>query len=352
MNNRILSKNRFSSDELSVFCGQIGMLLHGGVPLYEGIYVLYQDMENKQTRGILSMIEEGLKDKKTFSSALEDTHWFPEYMIHMIIIGENTGKLEEVMNSLADYYERESQVKESIRTAILYPMVLSTMMVVILLVLVMRILPLFESMYYEINTEVAQASRNSLDFGVNLGKMIAGVTVFLYFMILIALLCYKTKVGREILKGAFSRCSTGRNFIDMMDTSRFISSMALMITSGMDTREALELSIGSSKNSRMQKKIEHGIHLLEEGMPLEEALAQSQLFVGIDGMMIRVGAKSGTVDATFQRLSIEYNQKVTRIMSKISTYIETILVVSLSLMVGTVLIAVMLPLVSVIASIG
>lgn len=352
MKDTLRKRNKLSSDEVSVFCTQVAMLISSGITLSEGVYILYTEMEHRPTKSILKQIDEALRLGDEFNEALKKTDVFPEYMIHMIKIGETTGKLQKVLEALSEFYERESQIKASIQNAIRYPFILFAMMSVVLLILVYRILPLFESMFLELSIDVAVATDNMIYFGINTGKAMAITVGILFVCTLILSLWYWTPSGKRNMDRIFQRMSFSKKLVEMMDTGKFISSMALMVASGMDTREALALAYDSSQNQVVHNKIEKSLEYIDGGMSLDEALRESTLLVGMEGRLVSIAAKSGASDTMFAKLSEQYNQKTTLTLNKISSYIDTTLVISLSVMVGTVLITVMIPLINMISSIG
>ncbi len=343
---------KFSSEETSVFCEQIAMLLNSGIPLYEGIYMLYSEMEEKKTKNILEQLEKSLRGNTTLYDSLVKTQAFPEYMVHMVKVGETTGKLEEVMKSLADYYERESEVKTSIKSAITYPAVLFAMMSVIIMVLVFKILPMFELMFFELNSEVADTTKSMMNYGIVVGKVIAILT-FVAFVVFIIVLCwYKTKKGERKLRSFMMNFRLTKKLSEAMAVGKFISSMALMINSGIEMPRALDISYNASSHRKVKEKIKQCKSLIDKNVSLEEAIHETRLLIGMESQLITVAAKTGASDTAFEKLSVQYNTRITGMLHKLSTTIETILVVSLAVLIGSVLISVMLPLVSMISSIG
>lgn len=350
--NTLRKNKKLSSDELSVFCTQVSMLLTGGITLVEGIYIIHNEVDDKLTKETLRHIEESLEIGEEFYNALDKTHRFPEYMIYMVKIGETTGNLDSVLVALANYYERESQMKANIRNAITYPFVLFTIMSVVLYALVYRILPLFESMLFELSVSVSMSTDTLLTFGLSAGKYITIGIGLIFALLIFMIVWYSTEHGKEYLNNFLRRLYFTKKIMDMLDTGKFISSMALMISSGMDMEEALSITIESSNNKKIHNKIRTTIEYINKGLPIDEALRESNLIVGIDGRMLSIASKSGASDTMFIKLSKQYNDRTTISLNKISAYIDTTLVVSLSLMVGTVLLAVMIPLVNMISSIG
>ena len=348
-NNKVM---KFSSEETSVFCEQIAMLLNSGIPLYEGIYMLYSEMEEKRTKNILEQLEKSLKGNATLYDSLVKTQAFPDYMVHMVKVGETTGKLEEVMKSLADYYDRESEVKTSIKSAITYPAVLFAMMSVIIMVLVFKILPMFELMFLELNSEVVATTKSMMNYGIVAGKIIAILTLIALLLLILVLFWYQTKHGERIIRRFMMNFRLTRKLSEAMAVGKFISSMALMINSGIEMPRALDISYSASAHRKVKEKIKQCKSLIDKNVSLEEAIHETKLLVGMESHLITVAAKTGASDTAFEKLSVQYNTRITGMLHKLSTTIETILVVSLAVLIGGVLISVMLPLVSMISSIG
>ncbi|MDD5936965.1 MAG: type II secretion system F family protein [Clostridiales bacterium] len=345
-------KTKFSSEEISVFCEQIAMLLNSGIPLYEGIHMLFSEMEDTRTKKVLEQLDNSMKANETLYDSLQKTDAFPDYMVYMVQVGETTGKLEEVMRSLSSYYERESNVKVSIKSAIAYPAVLFTMMAVIILVLVFKILPMFETMFIELNADVATTTHNMMKVGIIAGKVLAGITCLILVIMLAVFLWYRTRQGEIMIRRFVTNFRLTKKLSEAIATSKFISSMALMISSGIETSKSIDIAYGASSNRRIKEKIKQCKLLLDKDISLEQAIHDTKLLVGMESRLVMVASKSGASDTAFEKLSEQYNMKITTMLSKLSTSIETILVVTLAVLVGGVLISVMLPLVSMISSIG
>lgn len=343
---------RFSSEETASFCDQIAMLLNGGIPLHEGAYILAEEVEDKKTRQVLQRVEELVRENSTLYEALEDTGAFPDYMIHMVKVGETTGKLEEVLRSLAVYYERQANVTAAMKSAVAFPFLLLAMMAVIMLVMVWKIIPMFEGMFLELSTQVADTTRNTMEAGVFAGKLLAGITCGMFAVLLLLLLWYQGAAGKKNIKKLLMIFRPVRRLTEKMAVGQFVSSLALMTASGMDQTEALQLAAEGCSYEEVQRKILHCQELLQQGEDFDEALKHSELITGRENRMIGVAARAGATDEIFAKLGSQYDEKLGTALNSLSGKLETGMVVVLALMVGTILISIMLPLVSMISSIG
>lgn len=343
---------QFQSDEVAAFCDQIAILLNSGIPIYEGTYIMSEEIEDGETKKILTQIDQEVKENKPLFQVLDDTKVFPAYMVQMVRVGEVTGKLEEVMVLLARYFERESRIKSNIRTVVSYPLMLFCMMAVVLAVLVTKVLPMFQKVFDELNTDAAETSGNFMALGMSAGKVVSGIMAAIFVIALILILWYRTKTGRERMNAFAGSFVLTRGISQKLAIGQFISSMSLMISSGIETVEGLELAREVVKNPNISKKIDECLTYVNQNDTLAEALNKSGLLKGIQGRMVSVGSRTGSMDAVFQKLSKQYDEEIEESLSRLSSGIETALVITLSCVVGAILISVMMPLVSIISSIG
>lgn len=343
---------KFSSEEIAGFCEQMAILVNGGISLYDGVDMLVQEMEDKATKGILEQLDGALKKNKTFYQALKETEAFPEYMLKMVKIGETTGKLDTVMDSLALYYKRETTMQQNIKNVIAYPMMMFTMMAIILIVLIWKILPMFQTVMKELDVEAATTSTQMMNAGTTLGKVVAIVGIAAFVIISALVIWYGTKTGKRKINHFFEHFILTKKVSASMAVGKFVSAMALMTATGFDSKESLTMAEEVVENKKLQKKVKVCSDLVEQNKTLEEAVKETSLLTGMESRMISVAAKTGVTDQVFEKLAQKYEEEVDQNLGNLCARVETSLVITLSLVVGAVLIAVMLPLVSIISSIG
>lgn len=345
-------KKKFRSEELAGFCSQIAVVLKSGTSLQEGIYMLAEEIEEGATKEILGQMEEDLKDSESFSRALENTKVFPAYFINMVNIGEKSGKLEQVMFSLAEYYERECAIQDSIQNVVAYPLLMFVMIAVILIALVGKILPMFQKVFRNLNVDVASSSSQLMQFGIWTGRLVAGISIGVLVIAILLVLWYQTEKGKTVLKGVSGRFFATKKTANLLAVGRFISSMSIMISSGMDMEQAMELAKNITGQPAIKKKLERCMEQVKEQNSLTDALREEQILTGMQGRMLSVAAKSGMLEEVFADISRQQDEQISNQLGRFCTRMETGLVLTLSLIIGGVLISIMFPLVSIITSIG
>ena len=158
-------KIRYSARELSFFCRQIALLLGGAIPLDEGLYLMAEEANGEEEKRLLQWLGEEVELGTPFSQALEEAEVYPSYLVRMARLGEETGTVDEIMESLGDYYRKEDLLAASIRNAVTYPVIMVFMLLVVLLVLFTRVMPVFENVYEQLGARMSPASTAAASMG-------------------------------------------------------------------------------------------------------------------------------------------------------------------------------------------
>ena len=145
-----MSKQTVSNEYVSAFCLEMSLLLHAGIGIEDGLYLLIEDEKDKKSKKMLEQLADLVTEGKPFSEAVREVGMFPKYVGDMIETGEETGRLEQSFQALADYYDRQQQLMSQIRSALLYPFILMVLMLVILVVLLVKVLPIFNQVYEQL----------------------------------------------------------------------------------------------------------------------------------------------------------------------------------------------------------
>ena len=158
-------KRKLNNEELITFCSQMALILKSGISSLEGIYIMEDGDVSGDGREILKEIREEIEMCGMLYPAMKKSGVFPEYALHMTEIGEQTGRLDETMEALAAYYQREEEIFEAVKSAVTYPVAMLGMMLVIIIVLFIKVMPVFEQVYLQLGQEMTGVARNILNIG-------------------------------------------------------------------------------------------------------------------------------------------------------------------------------------------
>lgn len=338
--------------ETALFCTQVSLVLRAGIPLHDGIETLYESAEGVNAQKVFKEISKTVGKTGSLYEALKKVDIFPPYMVNMIHIGEEVGKLDDVLISLSEYYEREDKIRKSVRGAIFYPFILVIMMAVVVAVLITRVIPVFEQIYQNLGTEMNAAGKAIMNLGTNAGKLVLVLVVIFLLMTLFAMILLRTNQGADKLRNLIGKLPVLNGLNQKIASGRFASVLSMMLSSGFELEKSLEMAPDIVADKMTQRKIEECGNLLKEGISFPDALTKINIFSPLYNRMIYVGFKAGQLDSVMERLTRLYEEEVDETITKLVSFIEPTLVAVLSIVIGGILISVMLPLTSIMSSIG
>ena len=337
--------------ELSGFCMQVALLLDSGVPLESGLVVMAEDAEREKDKKLLLQMAEDIELGEGLDSVMEKTGEFPPYLAEMAGIGHKTGNLERVMRSMSNYYSKEYSISKNIRNAVSYPLMMVGMLMIVLFVLLTKVMPIFEQVYNQLGTETSALTKQI----VKVGTIFSGAAiVLLAVMALSAIVVSLKKTNSDNLtwaeklleiikeKSALSKAVVKR---------RILAVMAISEASGLKPEEGIKFA-EKLVPEKYAKLLEECAFRLETGENSYEALKDTGLFTGMDLQMIKVGNRAGKSEMVFSALSDRYEENIDEAIDLFIGRFEPSIVIALALIVGLILVSVMLPLISIMTSIG
>ena len=340
---------QYSYQELSAFCLQIGLLLEAAVPLDEGLAIMAEDAGCEDEKQLLLYMAEGAELGDPFFKVLEDAGTFPLYVVRMAKLGQQSGTLDQMMKSLSDYYEKEYRLLVNVKNALTYPIM---MVVMLLVVLFSKVMPVFDQVYEQLGAKMSPAARSA----IRLGGLFSGAALIAAAVIALAVfgIWAASRFGHRIslVDKMVNYVKCHSRIALAIANRRFTSVLALTLKSGMEFEKGLELAGELVDNGKVAAQIEKCGRTLETGASYYQAMKDTGLFSGFYVQMIKVGSRSGRLDAVMEEISEDFEQAADQSMDNMLARFEPTIVAVLAVSVGLVLLSVMLPLVGVLAAIG
>jgi len=338
---------------LSTLCSELAMLLDAGLTISDSIQVMQEDESGKEAKAIMQVLYNSLMMGNHFSVALKEVPTFPNYMVHMVEVGEKTGRLVQTLNALSEYYERQTRLSVTIKNSVLYPAVLLVLMIVVVLILIVQVLPIFNDIFGRLGAQMDPFAIRLMQFGGWLGNAAVGIALVFSAIFILILIMWFVPTIRKGLAKAFSDRWGGRGIFGKISSSRFVFAMTLGMASGLDTAESINMAAAVSGGSRaVDNKHKKCVSLLDSGSTLAESLRGAEILTSQDCKMLSVGSVSGKADLAMAEISRRSDIDVRDSIDRIVGRIEPALVILSSIIVGVILLSVMLPLMGIMTSIG
>ena len=352
-----------SPGDLSVFCLQLSLILKAGIPIHDCLATL-GDRNNKlieskqKIRGILGKAVDSMADMvelgDPLASAMKKTGLFPDYVINMTAIGESAGKLDNVLEALGEYYEKEQYMKTKIRNSLMYPVFLFIIMSVVIVLLVSRVFPIFKDMLESMGGHLTTGEEAVAAFAGSLaaGEYTMYIILALSVLFVLTALLLKTSFGKSLGAAVIAACPLTRGINKKIAASRFSNAMAMTLSSGMEFNAAMQMAINLIDNKSLRNKFTRCMWEIEAGGSFSEVIAKTDVFSGMYIKFIEIGQKTGSVDSVMKKISDICDTDADTSINNATSFVEPLLVGILSIIIGVILISVMIPLVQVMSSIA
>lgn len=342
-----------SPRELSVFCKQISVLFYSNITLMEGVLILAEQSDNKQLKTAFGEIYNFMEDGYSFADAMcMYSHIFSPYLLNMVVIGETSGTLDAVFMRMAAYFDKESGIRKKIRYAISYPAILTALMAAIIILLIVKILPMFGNILESMGSQMPVAPRILLDIGLFL-TMYAPVAILIILCIVAAGFIYaETEKGRFNIDRLKISIPAYRFISSRVITSRFSRSLAILLKSGVQLINALSDITVLMDNKYLELQLTVAVDKLKDGQELLPVLKEMRVFPPLFLKMFVIGQKTGNLDDILDKSASIFDDEVDDAVEQLTSMIEPVLIIILSVVVGIILLSVMLPMINIMNTIG
>lgn len=340
-------ERHFSAEYISFLCSEIRLIVKSGIPLEEAFSIMAEEESDRETSQILSEIAKRIGEGDSLQDVFAGSSKFPAHMIDMIEMGYSTGYLEEVFAQLAKYYDREARLRDSIRNAVMYPAVLLVMMLFVIFILIIKVLPVFKSVFDQLGGSMSGLAAVLMNAGAFAGQHIIAAAAIIA-VVIAACAALTVKRHRE---GRITVFMTDR-LHRMEGSARFAAAMSMAVSSGLSIDEAVEMAVKMDFDKDTKAAILKIKESMDEGTEFADAMKESGLFSNIYNRMIGLGARSGSMDRVLEEVSERMDRAVSDELDSLVGKIEPTMVIILSVITGAILLSVMLPLMEIMNNIG
>lgn len=339
--------------ELTAFCRQFAIMINSGIPIIQSIDNLRNQAYSAYFKSILQVIYEDVKAGIVLSEALKKhKKVFPNFFQSMVKVGETSGKLELVFNSLADYYEADAAQKRKAKSAMSYPIVLIIMTVAIFVLMMVFIVPTFRETLDSMDVELILITRiiyDISDFFVNNGLYMLAIILVIGILIFLFLMTEKGKYAFDVFK---LKCPIIKNITIDMVTARFARGFSLLLASGVDMIEAMETMCPVLGNRDIEARFRKALEEVRHGMSITMAFDTYKLFPDMLVQMVSVGEKTNELDSVLSRSVNYFDEQVANSLASITSKLQPIILIFMGGTVGVMFIAIYSPMLSIMTGLG
>lgn len=340
---------KVSSVEITNFCRQFAIMLNSGISILESLAQLKEQNFSGYMKQILYMIYDDVKIGVLLSKAMEKhKKVFPEFFRSMIYVGEISGGLERVLNELAEYYDKEVLLNRKVKSALAYPIFISVLMVAVALVFLLFVIPTFKNTMLKMPglklNPISQAVFGISDWIIANGLTVVYIIVLLVAAIFLFLRTEKGKYYFDVFKYKFNL--TRYVQINMV-ASKFTKATGLLLSSGMNLVDALEIVQNVLGNRYAAKEFKQVIEDVRRGSSLTFALGNYNIFPPMLIQMLSTGEETGGIEEVLVRSVNFFDQQVEVALIKVTSLIQPAMLGLLGGVIGLLFIAIYSPMLSI-----
>ncbi len=346
---------RVKTSELLVFTRQLSTIVSAGLPLMQGLDILADQTEDPNFSAIIDQVAQEVEAGETFSDALRKfPRAFPDLYVSMVRAGEAGGDLDGVLMQLADYLEATEDLKRRIKSAMTYPVVAFSMIVLIAAGLIIWVVPQFAEIFASFGRALPAPTQILINISNFLRTWYAWVVIIGVIIGIVAFLRIygSTQSGRYNIDAFKLRLPVFGNLMRKVAISRFTRTLSTLTRSGVAILQALEIVERTAGNEVYARAIRESANSVRNGETLAEPLARSEVFPAMVTRMIAVGEKTGALETMLMKISDFYDSEVRATVDGLTSLIEPILIALMGVVVGSIVVALFLPILQLSSLVG
>jgi type IV pilus assembly protein PilC len=347
------SNKKVKLKPMVVFSRQFATMIDAGIAVVRCLDILETQMKDPVLKAAIGQSKRDVKAGLSLTDAFsKHPGVFSRLYINMVRAAETGGILDQILDRLATFLEKEDEVKGKIKSAMIYPIMVLIFAALMLMALFMFVLPKFKEIFVSMNVQMPLATRLLFD-GSSFMKNYWYILLFIVVGGIVAYKSYsKTEKGRFQIDGLKLRVPVVGELVQKMAISRFSRTFATLIASGVPMMRSLEIVGETSGNVVIAKTVENARNSIREGQKISSPLANSGLFPSMVTHMIDIGEETGRLSDMLLKVSDFYDQEVDQAVKALTSLIEPALIIVMGGIVGFIAVSIMAPIFKLISSIG
>ncbi len=339
--------------EISVFCRQFGSILSASITIINALEMLSRQTENKALAKAILEVKTAVEKGDTLAEAMEDQpKIFPPILVNMVRAGEASGNLELAFERMAVHFEREAAMRNQVKKAMIYPVVIALVTVVVIFIMMLVVIPNFMEMFSTMNIQMPAMTKMVIslsDFFVARWYLIFGGIG----LAAISLRIYKrTPEGQQTFGRLGLKLPLFGKLTIKSASSRFARTLSTLLSTGIPMMEAIDITARTMDNVIVRQVLKGAKEDVAKGLPLSVPIANSDVFPAMVCDMTKIGEETGNLDRMLNKLADYYDEEVKNATDALMAAMEPMIIIILALVVGVLIMAIMQPMLKMYKSFG
>lgn len=335
---------RVTTKDIAIFCRQFYTMLDAGVSINSAVHILAEQLTNRKLKDALGDMEDQVRKGQTLSESMrKHNKIFPDLLISMIETGEVSGNLDSVLLRMSTHYEKENKINNKVKSAMIYPAVLSVVAIVVVTILLTFVMPTFIDMFTESGVELPLSTKILL--GMSGGLQKHGLLILLAVVTIVILFRYylKTDSGKVFSSRLKLKIPVIKKLNQKIIVSRFTRTLSTLLSSGVTLVQALEVVSDVVGNKVAEESLSRIREAVIKGEGLSTPISEDKLFPSMLASMVKIGEESGSLDDILNKTADFYDEELEVTVQTTTALLEPLLIVIMGVVMGFIIISIMLP---------
>jgi len=335
---------RVSEKMVAVFTRQLATMIDAGLPLVQSLDILAMQQENKIFRETLTTVKDDVESGSTFAAALKrHPKIFNELYVNLVVAGEEGGILDNILLRLSNYIEKSVALKKKVKTAMVYPAAIVAVAVLVVSILMIFVIPVFEKMFLSAGQSLPLLTLIIVAISKLLKKFFLLVVAALILLAIILRRYHKSDSGQRVIDGFLLKVPVFGMLFRKIAIARFSRTLSTLVSSGVPILDSLNIVAKTAGNRIVEDAIMRARSSISEGETIADPLAKAQVFPIMVTQMISVGESTGSLDTMLGKIADFYDEEVDNTVATLTSLLEPFLMVFLGGTIGTIVVAMYLP---------
>lgn len=346
-------RQKVSTKDKIVFTRQFATLIGAGLPLSNALRTLDEQTESKPMKRVIEDILQQVEAGKSLEEACsKHPDVFNQVYLSLLQAGEASGTLDLALRRLADQQEKDENMMSKIRGAMTYPAIVLVVIIAVVIFMMVMVVPQVENLYGDMGKELPGAT-----------KALVGISNFItqrWYVVLVALIVFivvfiqylRTDTGKRMMAKFLLNVPIFKGLFLRLYNARFARTMQMLLSTGVAMLDSMQMAAEATNNLVYQAEIVAAKETVQAGKPLSDALKGKKYMLPLVPQMSSIGEESGKIDEMLGKAAQVYEDELDEQINAISTMIEPILMVVMALLIGFIVLAVLMPIYSLVSSVG
>ncbi|MDI7258295.1 MAG: type II secretion system F family protein [Thermodesulfobacteriota bacterium] len=337
-------KKKVNQRSIAIFTRQLATMIDAGLPLVQSLDILSAQHENKLFKNILREIREDVEGGSTFAGALKKhPSTFNDLYTNLVVAGEEGGILDNILIRLSNYIEKAEALKKKVKSALVYPGVIISVAIMVVIILMIFVIPVFEGMFKSAGQGLPLPTLIVLTMSKIVKKYLVVIIPGVILLIFLFRKFYRTDIGRTYMDRLLLKVPVFGMLFRKVAVARFARTLGTLVSSGVPILDGLNIVSKTAGNKTVEVAILNARASIREGETIADPLGRSGIFPPMVIQMISVGESTGALDTMLSKIADFYEEEVDVAVGNLTALLEPFLMVFLGVVIGGVVIAMYLP---------